>query len=125
MSYNVLIVDDSKTMRRIITRIIGMAGVPVRSVQQAANGLEAWEIMQQEWLDIVFLDLNMPGMDGISLVEKMRGDKVLRGLPVVVVSSERSDEKARRLEEIGVDAHLQKPFTPEAIRNVFVEILGE
>lgn len=125
MSYNILIVDDSRTMRRIISRIIEMAGVPVQAVNQAANGLEAWEIMQKEWLDIVFLDLNMPEMDGISLVEKMRADRVLRELPVVVVSSERSEEKSRRLKEIGVNAHLYKPFTPEVMREVFREVLGE
>ncbi|MBN2027257.1 MAG: response regulator [Actinobacteria bacterium] len=124
MAYNILIVDDSSTMRRIISRVIQMAEVPVQNVIQAENGAEAWEIMQHEWLDIVFLDLNMPVMDGTTLVEKMRADKVLRTLPVVVVSAERSKERSGLLEEMGVDAYIRKPFTPEVMRGIFETVLG-
>ncbi len=124
MAYNILIVDDSSTMRRIISRVVKMAEVPIQAIHQAENGAEAWEVMQREWIDIVFLDLNMPVMDGITLVEKMRADRALRTLPVVVVSAERSRERSERLEEIGVDAYIHKPFTPEAMKEIFREVLG-
>jgi two-component system, chemotaxis family, chemotaxis protein CheY len=125
MSYNVLIVDDSKIVRAMVRRAIGMAGVSLGQVFEAGNGLEALRVLAERWVDIVFSDLSMPEMGGLELVERMARDKLLGTVPVVVVSSEQSESLAHELKDRGVRAYLRKPFRPEQLRLVVDEVLGD
>lgn len=124
MSYNILIADDSGTMRKIILRTIRMADLPVRFAFFAENGVEALEILQREKIDMLFLDLNMPEMDGFTLLEKMKGDDGLRMLPVIIVSAEGSAKKVDRLKEEENLIFIKKPFAPRMIKSAFEELLG-
>ncbi len=72
MAYNILIVDDSTTTRTIVARTLAIIpGVEIGEVFQAANGSEALELLDKNWVDIVFADINMPVMDGVAMVEEM------------------------------------------------------
>lgn len=123
MSYNILIADDSSTMRKIISRTIKMADLPVRFTLFAENGSEAWEILQKERIDVLFLDLNMPEMDGFALLEKMKGDESLRTLPVIIVSAEGSAKKVEKLKEEENVVFIKKPFAPRMIKSAFEGLL--
>jgi len=125
MSYNVLVVDDSTTVRDVIRRTLEMAGVPVSTLYQAANGQEALEVLRSNWVDLVFADINMPVMTGIEMVEKMSEDGLLKTVPVVVVSTDGSTSRIEQLKAKGVSAYVRKPFTPEMIRQVVDEVMGE
>jgi two-component system chemotaxis response regulator CheY len=124
MSYAILIVDDSPIVRTMVKRSIGMAGLPIGSVFEAANGKEALEILAKSWVDIVFADLNMPEMSGTELVERMSQDSMLVSTPVVVVSSEHSHAKIEELKAKGIRAYIKKPFRPESFREVVDQVLG-
>lgn len=121
--YNILIVDDSRTIRAVIEKTLHMAGIPVAKVWQAANGREALDVLQSEWIDIVFADINMPVMNGMEMVNRMAADGLLESVPVVIVSTEGSRERIEELRSRGVRAYLRKPFTPEALKSVVDEIL--
>ncbi|MFP4417354.1 MAG: response regulator [Fibrobacterota bacterium] len=124
MAYTIMIVDDSETIRSMLTRTIGMTRLPVRSILQAQNGKDALSLLENNWVDIIFSDINMPQMNGIELIDVMRGHPEYRDIPVVVVSTEGSSTRIRELEEKGIKEYLRKPFTPENIRDVIINTLG-
>lgn len=123
MSLNVLVVDDSPVMRKMVRRSLGMCGLPIGDIHEAGNGLEALSVLGRQWVDVVIADINMPEMGGVEMVERMAKDGLLSRLPVVMVSSDRSEERVLRLKELGVRAYLGKPFKPEMFRAVVEELL--
>ena len=125
MSFNILIVDDSRTLRSVIKKTLLIAGVPTGELFEASNGLEGLQIMKNNWVDLCFADINMPVMNGIEMIEKMLEDHMLEKLPVVIVSTEGSKTRIEELFRKGVRAYLRKPITPEIIRNVVKEVLGD
>jgi len=125
MSFNILIVDDSRTIRSVIRKTLLIAGVPTGELYDASNGLEGLQIMKDNWVDLCFADINMPVMNGIEMIEKMLTDQMLEKLPVVIVSTEGSKTRIEELFRKGVRAYLRKPITPEIIRNVVKEVLGD
>jgi two-component system chemotaxis response regulator CheY len=125
MSFNILIVDDSKTIRSVIKKTLLIAGVPTGDLYEASNGCEGLQIMKDNWVDLCFADINMPVMNGIEMIEKMLEDNMLEKLPVVIVSTEGSKTRIEELFRKGVRAYLRKPITPEIIRNVVKEVLGD
>jgi two-component system, chemotaxis family, chemotaxis protein CheY len=124
MSYNILIVDDSQVIRSMIARTINLAGVPVGEMLYAQNGETALKLLNDNWVDLVLADINMPVMDGLTMIEKMHGDEVMSSVPVVVISTEGSEKKIEKLWNSGVRAFVKKPFMPETIRGVIRDVLG-
>lgn len=125
MAYNIMIVDDSRIVRSVIQRAIELSGVDVGKIHHAANGREALDQMEAEWIDVLFADINMPVMNGVQMLEEMNRRGLLKGLPVVVVSTDRSEIRMEQLKEHGVREYLNKPFTPEAIRDILTACLKE
>ena len=118
MSMNVLVVDDSRTMRALIIKTLKLAGLEVDELFQAADGGEALEIMEVSHVDLVLSDINMPGMNGVEMIEKMNERDLLKEIPLIVLSTEGSDERITSLKDKGIRAFLRKPFSPEALREV-------
>ena len=116
MAYTILVVDDSKTVRRMIARAISLSGLAVNQVHDAEDGRQGLAAVREHWVDLVVTDINMPQMNGIELVRALRGDELTRNLPVVVVSTEGSEQRIHELEELGIQGYLRKPFTPEGIK---------
>jgi two-component system chemotaxis response regulator CheY len=125
MAYTVMVVDDSETIRSVLVRSLGMTKLPIESVITAVNGADALEKLKTAWVDIVFSDIHMPVMDGITLFDTMQKDAELREIPVVIVSTEGSATRIDELKKKGIKGYLRKPFTPEKLRDVIVSTLGE
>jgi len=125
MSLNVLVVDDSATVRAVIAKTLEIAGVSVGELHQATNGEEALQILDDNWVDIIFADINMPVMTGIEMIERMNEDGLLKTIPVVIVSTEGSKTRIEELKNKGVSAYIRKPFTPEQIKDIVDKIMGE
>ncbi|MCP4679419.1 MAG: response regulator [Deltaproteobacteria bacterium] len=125
MSYNVLIVDDSSVVRSVVRKSIEMSGIEMSSVHEASNGKEALKVLNKEWIDIVFADLNMPEMNGVELVRKMSEDNLLVSTPVVIISSERRESRIAELKDRGIRAYIKKPFRPESFANVVKDVLND
>jgi two-component system chemotaxis response regulator CheY len=118
MAFNILLVDDSLTVRAVIAKALEIAGVDVGQLHEAGNGAEALEVLDREWVDLVFADISMPVMDGEELVRRLADSGALTSMPVVIVSSAGSEPRIQRLKELGVREFIHKPFTPEQIREV-------
>lgn len=123
MALNVLVVDDSKVMRQMITRTLRLSGLPLGEVLEAANGQEALERLREHWVDLVLADVNMPVMDGETMVERMRADPALRSMPVLFVSTESSQKRIKLLLEKS-SGFVHKPFNPEEVRELILSITG-
>lgn len=115
-------VDDSKVMRDMITACLRPE--PALAFTHAASGLEAIEKLSLSPYDLVVLDLNMPDIGGIEVLEFVRGQDQLRKLPIMVVTT-RGDEGSRdRALAAGADRFLTKPFAPEVLLAEARSLLG-
>ncbi len=123
MALNVLVVDDSSTMRRMITRALGMSGLPIGQIQEASNGQEALDLLTRSSVDLALLDLNMPVMGGMEALERIRGSQSTVDLPVVVVSTEGSEPRVERVRELAA-GFVRKPFTPEGLLQAVVTAIA-
>jgi two-component system chemotaxis response regulator CheY len=124
MAYNVLVVDDSATVRAVVVKTLHLCGLPLQEVHQATNGREALAVLQAHWIDLVLTDINMPEMDGLELVRAMAADGLLGTIPVVVVSTEGSETRIDELRLQGIRGYIRKPFTPEELSGVVRAALG-
>lgn len=125
MAWNILLVDDSKTTKAVIAKALAISGVALGSLFDGANGVEGLAILRREKVDLVFADINMPLMGGMEMVTLMKGDDALKGVPIVIISTEGSAARIRELEALGINAFLRKPFQPEALKKAVDAILGE
>ncbi len=124
MGIDMLVVDDSPVTRKMVRRALGLCGIEVGEVYEAADGAEALEQLGQHRVDLVLADINMPVMNGIELVERMSRDPELCTVPVVIVATPMSQDRVEFVLDKGARAYLAKPFRPEALRDVVVQILG-
>ena len=124
MSLNILIVDDSPIIRAVLVKTLEMAKVPVAQCHQAGNGQEALEVMTAQPVDLMFLDINMPVMTGVELVEKMNADGSINNVDVVVISTEGSTTRVEQLKAKGIRGYLRKPFTPEQLKAIVDTLPG-
>jgi len=115
-----IVVDDSKPVRSILCKILGDLGL---TCQQASDGHEALDVIAREGRpDLVTVNLHMPVMNGFELMEKIRAQSALRGLPMVVVSSEQDRVEIARALACGAGAFVAKPFTPAAISEALATV---
>ena len=124
MSYTLLIVDDSTTIRTVLKQTFEMTRLDIDHVFQASNGVEALELIEKEWVDIIFCDINMPEMNGIEFLQKINTHPEYKEIPVVIVSTEGSKTRIKELKKMGVAGYLRKPCRPEELRDMIYECLG-
>ena len=116
MPYDILIVDDSMTTRRMVRRTVEMSGLSLGRVDEAGSGEEALQRLAGQRCDLVLADLNMPGMGGQGLIKAMSEDGRFQRIPVVVVSSEGNESVLDSLHALGVKHIIRKPFHPGVLR---------
>ncbi len=124
MALNILVVDDSEVVRKVICKTLDLTEVPINEIFQAGNGKEALDILGDNWIDLIFADINMPIMGGVEMIEKMAEDGILTTIPVIIVSTEGSSTRLEELRSKGVRAVVRKPFTPEDLKRVVEDITG-
>lgn len=122
MGMNILVVDDSSVMRQMIIKALNMSGLPLGEIHQAGNGREGLDALEQHWVDLVILDINMPAMNGEEMMNEMKKAPAHRDIPVVVVSTEGSATRIQRMQAMGA-RFVHKPFTPELIRDTIQSLL--
>lgn len=123
MAFTVLIVDDSPAMRSFVKRVLEMSGFDMSVCHEAGNGKEALELLGNEWVDIVLTDINMPVMNGQEFVQNMAASEALRSIPVIVVSTDRTDDRVREMIALGAKGYVKKPFQPEELREELEKVL--
>lgn len=117
MLLDVLIVDDSAAIRKILQRVLKQAEIPLGEVYEASDGLEAIKILETQKVSLVMADINMPNMDGLQLLKKMKENATWAALPVIMVTTEGGQAKVMAAAELGASGYIRKPFTADQIRH--------
>lgn len=125
MAFNILVVDDSETMRAVIKKTVLMSGVQIGEFCEAGNGKEALLILEDIWIDVVLSDINMPEMGGIDFLREVKKNEVLINIPVIFISTESSQARMDEVMGLGAAAYVKKPFMPEKIREVLLDVLNK
>ena len=125
MAFNVLVVDDSSSMRAVIKKIVKISGFRVGECWEAGDGKEAVNVLSNQWVDLVLTDINMPNMNGLELVKAMKEDELLKSIPVVIVTTEGSEKRVQEFMSLGASGYIKKPFQPEDIKAILSSIMGE
>jgi len=123
MAFNVLVVDDSSVMRTMVIRTLKMSGLPLGEIHQAGNGVQALEVLGENWVDLALVDINMPVMNGEELIDRVRDNPEYRDLAIIVVSTESSETRIAKVRKQGA-RFVHKPFTPEKLREQVVAVTG-
>ncbi len=123
MSLNALVVDDSSVMRRMIIKTLGLSGVPIGAVHQAANGAEGLEVLNREQIDLALVDINMPVMGGAEMIERIRANPKTAGLAIIVISTDGSAPRIEMMHRKRA-GFVHKPFSPEVLRDRILEAMG-
>lgn len=124
MAYNVMIVDDSKSMRHVIKKVLNLSGLEIGEIIEASNGREALDRLQDHWVDLIFSDIHMPVMDGLEFLRRLGTHAEFRDVPVVLVTTERNEKRLAEAMALGAKAYLSKPFQPEEFRSLVLRLLG-
>ncbi|MEZ4279510.1 MAG: response regulator [Myxococcota bacterium] len=119
----ILIVEDSATMRSLIAASLEELVVPVKIVE-AKSGFEALRMLPRESFDLVVTDINMPDINGLELASFMKSSEKHASIPLVIVSTEGAERDVEKGLGIGADAYLVKPFDPEALRQIVLDLFA-
>ena len=117
----ILLIDDSQTVHRMLQWALKPAGVGTRT---ASDGKEGLEVLGREAIDLVIVDMNMPGMDGVEFVRNVRAMPHRQELPIIMLTTERRDQDMKMAYDAGVDMYLVKPSSPPVIRYKVLSLLG-
>jgi len=116
----ILIVDDSASMRQVVAFTLRQAGF---AVLEGANGQEALHQLGSQRVDLIVTDLNMPVMDGITLIRNVRGKPNTRAIPVLMLTTESQDAKKQEGKAAGATGWIVKPFHPEKLLQTIARVL--
>ena len=117
MSLTALVVEDSPTMRQLI--VFALSRIRGLTVIEADDGVDALKKLAGSRFDIILTDINMPIMDGLKLVKRVRGDEQLKGIPIVIITTEGAEEDRQRALALGANAYITKPIqAPQVISKV-------
>ena len=114
----ILIVDDAKTMRTIIKNVLKKLGFSDENFLEAEDGVEALKRLEEyaNEIKIIFLDWNMPNMNGFEFLKKVRANKKYNNIKIVMVTTETKKENVIAALKAGVNNYIAKPFTPQVLK---------
>ena len=118
----ILIVDDSSMMRAMIKRVVKLTNVPVHEILEAGDGAEALTLLEQHDVQLLLTDINMPVMNGAELLRAIADDERWSGLTRVIISTDGSTARREEAAELDVRCYLEKPFSPEVLRDVLNDV---
>ncbi len=124
MSFNVLVVDDSNAMRSVVKKVISMSGFKMDHCLEAENGKEALRILEENWVDVILSDINMPEMNGLEFLEELQKEELFKRIPVIIISTESREDRVSEAISLGAKAFIKKPFLPAEVKKVLYEVIG-
>lgn len=124
MSFNVLVVDDSNSMRGVVKKVISMSGFKMDQCLEAGNGKEALRILERNWVDVILSDINMPEMNGFEFLEELQKEELFKRIPVIIISTESREDRVREAISLGAKAFIKKPFLPAEVKKVLYDVIG-
>ncbi|MDA3903474.1 MAG: response regulator [Desulfuromusa sp.] len=123
MGKTVLIVDDSNTMRKIVSRSLRQAGINFDQILEAGDGLEALDVLAANKVDVVLSDINMPNMTGLEFLKAKAENDAIKDIPVIMISTETGADIIDEAKSYGAKGAIKKPFTPDLINETLGPLL--
>lgn len=123
MAVNVLVVDDSAAIRKILQRVLRQTEMPLGDIFEAGDGIEALDVLNSQQIGLVLSDVNMPNMDGLQLLGEIKGKETLKAIPVVMITTEGSQNKVLEAVGLGASGYVRKPFTTEQIKEKLTHLV--
>ncbi len=120
---NVLLIDDSAVIRKMLRRVLGDHALGVTEVFEAADGQEGLAVLARVEVQLVLCDVNMPVMDGLEFLQELRKQEDRRTIPVLMVTTESGQESVFKALQLGARGYVRKPFTPDEVKQKVVECL--
>ena len=119
-----LIVDDSSVMRKIVERSLRQAGLECLVIFEAGSGIEALQILKSKAVDLILSDINMPSMDGLEFVRQLHSQQLAAKVPVVMITTESSEEHVKLAIQAGANGYIRKPFTADQVKQRVLPLLS-
>ncbi len=119
----ILIVDDSSTMRRIIGNVVMQLGFNKENYDEAEDGLKAWNLLKENNYDVILTDWNMPNMNGLELVKKVRMEGTHIKTPIIMITTEGGKSEVIEALKAGVNNYIVKPFPAETLKEKLDSVL--
>jgi two-component system chemotaxis response regulator CheY len=119
-----LIVDDSSVMRKIVERSLRQAGLDPMVVYEAGSGVEGLEVLRTKEVHLILSDINMPSMDGLEFLRQLRAQNLAPNVPVVMITTESSEEHVKQAILAGAQGYIRKPFTAEQVKERVLPLLN-
>lgn len=116
MALDVLIVDDSAAIRKILHRVLLQTNLMLGEVYEATDGREGLDRMRAASVGLVLSDINMPNMDGLEFLQAVKANPLWQNIPVMMVTTEGSQDKVLQALKLGAAGYVKKPFTPDQIK---------
>jgi len=116
MALDVLIVDDSSAIRKILMRVLAQTDLKLGDIFEAADGVDAIKILEANKVGLVLSDINMPNMDGLQLLTSVRARPEWNGIPIIMITTEGNQAKVMEAVQLGAQGYVRKPFTAEQIK---------
>ena len=113
---DVLIVDDSAAIRKILQRVLRQTDLPFGEIHEAGDGAEAVAILKDHSFGLILSDINMPELDGLQLLSRIREMDHLKGVPVIMITTEGGQGRVMEAVQLGASGYVRKPFTAEQIK---------
>jgi two-component system, chemotaxis family, chemotaxis protein CheY len=123
MEPDVLVVDDSAAIRKILQRVLRQTGMAIKTIHEAGDGQEALEILKVHSPALVLTDINMPKMDGLQFLAAVKSSDRWRAIPVVMITTEGGEAKVGEAVKLGAAGYVRKPFTADQIKEKLAGIL--
>ena len=118
-----LIVDDSSVMRKIVERALRQAGLDQLVVHEAGSGAEGLDVLKAKPVDLILTDINMPVMDGLEFLRQVRAQSLAPGVPVVMITTESSEDHVKQAIQAGAQGYIRKPFTADQVKERIVPLV--
>jgi len=123
MPLDVMIVDDSAAIRKILQRVLVQAEVPLGKVLEAGDGQEALNKLKDESVGLILSDINMPNMDGLALLSALKAQESTKSVPVIMVTTEGGSSRVMEAVNLGAAGYVRKPFTADQIKEKLAGII--
>jgi two-component system chemotaxis response regulator CheY len=120
---DVLIVDDSAAIRKILRRVLLQTDISLGEVYEAGDGCEALVRLAEKPVQLVISDINMPNMDGLELLAKIKSSPEWKNIPVVMVTTEGSQQKVLEAIALGALGYVKKPFNADQIKQTLAGVV--
>jgi len=123
MEPDVLVVDDSAAIRKILQRVLRQTGMAIHTIFEAGDGQEALALLQTQKVGLILTDINMPKMDGMELLRTLKASPTWRAIPVVMITTEGGETKVGEAVRLGAAGYVRMPFTADQIKEKMAGIL--